>query len=184
MRRPALIGLLFLGLLPDVAAAQAGRLSDPLDPSSSPATGSTDTVEESDPAAAPDQESTAEVPPGEATATTEPADEADPTEAAPPGSSSEESEFESPATAPGAPRMRMLVVDVATFGIDPVVGQVASARMRRTGDELGYEVLTQAETIQAAQRLQMPYPPTPADLWRVSWIARAHRGAFARIWGP
>jgi hypothetical protein len=27
-----------------------------------------------------------------------------------------------------------------------------------------------------------PDPPTPADLWRVSWIGRVHRGVFARIW--
>jgi hypothetical protein len=78
--------------------------------------------------------------------------------------------------------MRLIVVDGATFGIDPVVGRVASARMRETGEELGYHVLTQDETIAAAQQLRMPYPPTPADLWRVSWVARAHRGAFARIW--
>lgn len=79
-------------------------------------------------------------------------------------------------------RMRMLVIDAATFGIDAVVGRVASARMRRTGEEMGYQVLTGEQTVAAAQQLRMPYPPTPADLWRVSWIARAHRGAFARIW--
>lgn len=79
-------------------------------------------------------------------------------------------------------RMRMLVIDAATFGIDPVVGRVASARLRETGASMGYEVITQAETIAAAQQLRMPYPPTPADLWRVSWIGRVHRGVFARIW--
>jgi len=90
-------------------------------------------------------------------------------------------EFADPDEASG-PRMRMLVIDAATFGIDPVVGRVASARMRETGEELGYQVLTQPETIAAAQQLQMPFPPTPADLWRVSWVARVHRGVFARIW--
>lgn len=84
--------------------------------------------------------------------------------------------------ASGGERMRMLVIDAAVFGVDPVVGRVASARMRSTGEALGYQVLTQPETIAAAQQLQMPYPPTPADLWRVSWVARVHRGAFARIW--
>ncbi|MGE0788275.1 MAG: hypothetical protein AB7S26_21560 [Sandaracinaceae bacterium] len=90
-------------------------------------------------------------------------------------------EFESP-DADDPDRMRMLVIDAATFGIDPVVGRVASAQMRETGTDLGYEVLDQADTIAAAQQLTMPYPPTPADLWRVSWVARVHRGAFARIW--
>lgn len=92
----------------------------------------------------------------------------------------------SPGQAPPASldgeRMRLIVIDAATFGIDPVVGRVASARMRSTGEEMGYQVLTQEETIASAQQLRMPYPPTPADLWRVSWVARAHRGAFARIW--
>lgn len=86
------------------------------------------------------------------------------------------------ATPDAGPRMRMIVIDAATFGIDPVVGRVATARMRQTGEELGYSALTPDETIAAAQQLRMPYPPTPADLWRVSWVARAHRGAFARIW--
>jgi hypothetical protein len=78
--------------------------------------------------------------------------------------------------------MRMIVIDAATFGIDPVVGRVVSARMRSTGEELTYHVLTPEESVAAAQQLRMPYPPTPADLWRVSWLARAHRGAFARVW--
>lgn len=89
---------------------------------------------------------------------------------------------EPPAEAPSGDRMRMIVIDAATFGIDPVVGRVVSARMRTTGEELGYAVLTPEESVAAAQQLRMPYPPTPADLWRVSWLARAHRGAFARAW--
>lgn len=114
--------------------------------------------------------------------------------AEPPGSPSEPAEAEAtaertepteaadPQAEPDAERLRLIVVDGASFGIDPVVGRVASARMRRTGEELGYRVLTQEETIAAARELRMPYPPTPADLWRVSWVARAQRGAFARIW--
>ena len=85
-------------------------------------------------------------------------------------------------TTPDGERMRVLVVDAATFGIDPVVGRVTSARMRETAEALGYEVLGPDETVAAAQQLRMPYPPTPADLWRVSWVARVHRGAFARVW--
>lgn len=79
-------------------------------------------------------------------------------------------------------RMRVLVIDAATFGIDPVVGQVASGQMRMTAAQMGYSVLSATETVATARQLRMPYPPTPADLWRVSWTARVHRGAFARIW--
>jgi hypothetical protein len=86
------------------------------------------------------------------------------------------------AAVPEGPRRRLIVIDVATYGIDPVVGRVATDRIRRTGGELGYEVLDAATTVASAQRLRMAYPPTPADLWRVTWVAQAHRGAFARIW--
>ena len=96
----------------------------------------------------------------------------------PPPSSGEAQE--SLQTEPARPRL--LVVDAASFGIDPVVGRVTSARMRLTGEEMGYEVLTPEQSVAAAQELRMPYPPTPADLWRVCWLARAQRGAFARVW--
>jgi len=76
----------------------------------------------------------------------------------------------------------MLVIDVVTFGIDLVVGRVVSVWLRETGAAVGYQVLTGPQTIAAAQQLRMPYPPTPADLWRVSWVARVHRGVFARVW--
>lgn len=109
---------------------------------------------------------------------------------APPGEETEEepppelADIDEPDEEPVDPaaRMRMLVIDSATFGIDPVVGRVASAVMRETGASMGYHVLTQPETVAAAQQLRMPYPPTPADLWRVSWVGRVHRGSFARIW--
>ena len=81
-----------------------------------------------------------------------------------------------------AERRRLVVVDVASYGIDPVVGRVATQVLRRTGESMGYDVVDAATTVAAAQRLRMPYPPTPADLWRVTWVAQAHRGAFARVW--
>ena len=90
---------------------------------------------------------------------------------------------ETPAAAPRTgPSRRLVVIDVATHGIDPVVGHVATLQMRTTGADMGYEVVDAATTVAAAQQLRMPYPPTPADLWRVTWVARAHRGAFARVW--
>ncbi len=102
-----------------------------------------------------------------------------PGEAVPPPS--EGTQSEQPLD-PQAPSMRAIVIDAATFGIDPVVGRVTTARLRQTAEEIGYGVLTPEETVAAAQQLRMPYPPTPADLWRVSWVARAHRGVFARVW--
>lgn len=76
----------------------------------------------------------------------------------------------------------VIVIDAAPYGIDPVVGQHVTRRMRQTASDMGYEVVAADATIAAAQRLQMPYPPSPADLWRVTFVAEARRGAFARVW--
>lgn len=78
--------------------------------------------------------------------------------------------------------LRLVVVDAAPYGIDPVVGQHVTVQMRTTGGAMGYQVLTREETVAAARNLRMPYPPSPADLWRVTWTAEAQRGAFARVW--
>ena len=89
-----------------------------------------------------------------------------------------------PAEAVPAPALppRVIVIDAAPYGVEPVVGQHVTRRMRATAAEMGYEVVEPAETIAAAQRLRMPYPPSPADLWRVTYVAQSRRGAFARVW--
>lgn len=111
-----------------------------------------------------------------------------PTEAAPEEGTPEATPTEgtpSEAAAAGTPpaeARRLVVIDAAAYGIDPIVARVATDIMRRTGVAMGYQVLTAEESVAAAQRIAMPYPPSPADLWRVSWAASAHRGAFARLW--
>jgi len=96
---------------------------------------------------------------------------------------------EAPLTGPAAeltappPRSRqVIVVDAAPYGIDPVVGRHVTDQLRQTASEMGYLVLSPEATILAAQKLQMPYPPAPADLFRVSWVSRSDRGVFARVW--
>ncbi|MFK8001944.1 MAG: hypothetical protein AB8H86_20275 [Polyangiales bacterium] len=79
-------------------------------------------------------------------------------------------------------RLVVVVVDAAAYGIDPVVGQHVSRQMRETAEALGYAVVSQEDTIAAARRVEMPYPPTPSDLWRVTFAAESQRGAFARVW--
>jgi len=105
----------------------------------------------------------------------EPSAEADPAAEPPPVE---------PAAVPATPAelRRLVVIDAAAYGIDPVVARVATDIMRRTGAAMGYAVLSGEESLAAARRIAMPYPPSPADLWRVSWGASAHRGAFARVW--
>ncbi|MEM7606515.1 MAG: hypothetical protein AAF411_14245 [Myxococcota bacterium] len=79
-------------------------------------------------------------------------------------------------------RLVAVVIDAAPYGVDPVVGQHVSAEMRETAAEMGYRVVSPADSVAAAQRIAMPYPPPPADLWRVTFVAGAQRGAFARVW--
>ena len=84
--------------------------------------------------------------------------------------------------APADATLRLLVIDAAPHGVAPVVGQHVTERMRLTAQEMGYEVVDPMATVSAAQRMQMPYPPSPADLWRVTYVGRSERGAFAKVW--
>lgn len=137
-------------------------------PAETPAAPETPAPEVETPAGTEDPETgeTAETEPNEGEGT-EPAEGSVEAETVPPP----------PGTAP-----RTIVIDAAPYGIDPVVGQHVTRRMRATAQDMGYEVVAADATVQAAQRLQMPYPPSPADLWRVTFVAEARRGAFARVW--
>ncbi|MFW6023652.1 MAG: hypothetical protein ACOC9O_02800 [Myxococcota bacterium] len=76
----------------------------------------------------------------------------------------------------------VVVVDAAAYGIDPVVGRHVTRRIRATARELGYRVLPREASVAAAGEVGMTYPPSPAELWRVTYAARADRGIFARVW--
>ncbi len=89
-----------------------------------------------------------------------------------------DTEGEAAAPAP----LQIIVVDAAPHGVAPVVGRHVTERMRITAQEMGYDVVDPTATVQAAQRMQMPYPPSPADLWRVTYVSRSQRGAFAKVW--
>ncbi len=80
------------------------------------------------------------------------------------------------------PPMRALVLITATTGIDPVVGQHITTQIKSSLTNMGYEVLSDAIVADAVARTQMVYPPAPADLWRATHGAQAHRGVFARAW--
>jgi hypothetical protein len=82
---------------------------------------------------------------------------------------------------PPAPRTAM-VIDAATRGIDPRVGQHVTLVMREALAAMGYAIATGADTLAAAQGARMPYPPAPADLWRVTLSAGVDRTVFARVW--
>jgi hypothetical protein len=95
------------------------------------------------------------------------------------------SDAEGDGSALGTPQpstMRVIVVESAPYGVDPVVGQHVTAEMRETAAAMGYDVVSPEDTVAAARSLPMPFPPSPADLWRVTYVARVQRGAFARVW--
>jgi hypothetical protein len=92
-------------------------------------------------------------------------------------------ELGSPGTEPGPEGgLQLIVIDAAPYGVDPVVGRHVSQQLRTTGAALGYRVVPPEASVAAAQRLRMPYPPTPADLWRVTYASESQRGVFARVW--
>lgn len=105
---------------------------------------------------------------------TPPADATPPSDGTPPPDAS--------AATPPAPTLHVIVIDAATYGIDPIVGRVTTDVIRRTAASMGYGVVDGPSTIAFAQRARMPYPPTPADLWRTTYAAQVHRGIFARVW--
>lgn len=84
--------------------------------------------------------------------------------------------------APPPAALQIIVIDAAPHGVTPVISQHITERIRITAAEMGYAVVDPAATVQAAQRLQMPYPPSPADLWRVTYASGSQRGAFAKVW--
>ena len=171
---------------PGVALAQgegAGGLDAP--PGSVPTPPTTETRPEAPPAAA-EQEPAPGATPG-AAVEGEPATEPEgqlppPTDGE--GDPATEGAAEPSAEAPAPPggRLQIIVIDAAPHGVAPVVGRHVTERMRITAREMGYEVVSADETLQAAQRMQMPYPPSPADLWRVTYVSRSQRGAFAKVW--
>src|SRR5690349_18419622 len=58
---------------------------------------------------------------------------------------------------PAAPTLNVIVIDAATYGIDPIVGRVATDTLRRTAGTIGYGVIDPEATIAAARSIRMAY---------------------------
>ncbi len=86
-----------------------------------------------------------------------------------------------PPTVVLAPR-RALVVDAIGYGIAEVVPRVVTDQIRRTTEELGYEVPAVDVAMTAIAQQDLPYPPAPADLWHLAFGTESHRSIFARAW--
>lgn len=81
-----------------------------------------------------------------------------------------------------APAPRVILVAAQAIGVDPVVSRFVNDALASTATELGYQVVVGEETARFAQQVTLPYPPAPADLWRLTYAAGAQRGVFARVW--
>ena len=87
-----------------------------------------------------------------------------------------------PVDVPAPPVARAVLVSTQVIGVDPVVGRVVNEQLVRTATELGYQVVQGEETARFAQQVTLPYPPPPADLWRLTYASGSQRGVFARVW--
>jgi len=83
---------------------------------------------------------------------------------------------------PAAPELCLAIVDAAGYGVHPVVAEHMTTRMRTRGAQMGYRILPRSDTVAAARRVRMSYPPDAGDLWRAAFAADCHRIAFARVW--
>jgi len=175
--------LLWLGVAAPVAFAQgADELAPPPPPSGSPAPGTppgTPAANPAPPVSPPPGVVPAPSAPGvasDAPAPTGPDDEfadefdapsADAPSADAPaadGADAGEASDTGDATEATDARLRVLVIDAAPYGVDPVVGEHVSAQLRLTATQLGYAVATRDESVAAARSASMPFPPSPADL--------------------
>jgi hypothetical protein len=75
----------------------------------------------------------------------------------------------------------VLLVETHTVGVDPVVGRVANRRVRAAVERLGYATLDPEHARLAMVRLAIAFPPSMADLWRITYATRAERGVLVVV---
>ncbi len=85
-------------------------------------------------------------------------------------------------SAPSPTRAMLVVVPTVGRGIDPVVAPHVTARLREVALALGYESVDEAETNGLVARYRLRDVTSPADLWRVTFLAHARRGVVAHVW--
>jgi len=73
-------------------------------------------------------------------------------------------------------------VSTEAIGVDPVVARFVNDQIVASATQLGYDVVQGEETARFAQQVTLAYPPTPADLWRITYASGSQRGVFARVW--
>ncbi len=82
--------------------------------------------------------------------------------------------------APRSSQRAIAVVDTATVGIDPIVGEHVTTRVQLTAQELGYQLAPLDAVREIRVRLRAASPPSPADLWRIGYLGEVDRVIVAR----
>lgn len=80
---------------------------------------------------------------------------------------------------PGTDTESLLIVETQTTGVEPVVGRYVERALRNQAQARGYRVLDPEQARLGMQQLALAYPPSMADLWRVTYRAQARYGVFA-----
>ena len=78
--------------------------------------------------------------------------------------------------------IQVIIVPTQIAGIDPVVADHVTARIRTTADELGYTEVDPEDSERALDRAGIQDPINPANLWQITYAAEAERGVAARVW--
>ena len=80
---------------------------------------------------------------------------------------------------PTAAAETLLIVEAQTQGVEPIVGRYGERALRTQSETRGYRVLESDQARLVMQELAVAYPPSLADLWRVTYRAQARYGVFA-----
>ncbi|MBC7171525.1 MAG: hypothetical protein H5U40_03815, partial [Polyangiaceae bacterium] len=84
-------------------------------------------------------------------------------------------------SAPRADERMIAVVDTATLGVDPIVGEHVTTRIQLTSQAMGYLLAPSDEVREIRVRLHASVPASAADLWRIGYLSRADRVIAARV---
>lgn len=79
------------------------------------------------------------------------------------------------------PAQRVVVVSAQPVGVDARAASLVTEELQKTLTSAGYDVVPADQTQQALTALGLTYASTPADLWKVTYAARAALGVTATV---
>jgi hypothetical protein len=83
------------------------------------------------------------------------------------------------AHAQSAPPLRVVLLETQSVGVAPVVGRFVDRALARAAADAGLEPLPADQGARALAEMGAAYPPSVADLWRLTYRVHADRGVLA-----